>query len=916
MKRTLFFFIFITSYQYAFAQLESSHWYFGAHSGLDFSSGSPQVVYNGQLDTGEGCASISDINGNLLFYTDGTTVFNRNHQQLNTVNLKGDSSSTQSAIIVPYPGNTDLYYIFTVDADDGAQPGSTTNEGFHFYLVDMTLNGGLGGMVDTPNNNLLPLTSEKVTAVAHKNNDDIWVITHFEDKFYSYLVTSTGLNTTPVVSQIGPYIDPLVYPVNSRGYIKAAPNGKKIAIAHLSNLPLSELGGNVPNSTFANTYDGHAALYDFDDQTGLVSNEIVISDEGSPYGVEFSFDSKFAYFEFDYHDENYNWTNGELAQYDLSATDIPASKLVIFDDFIFNGGSFQARGALQLALDNKIYYSHTYYTFNAWGIVYLGDYLSIIHSPHLQGAASNFEYNALRLNDAANPNHKASYGLPPFITSFFNAVIVFDGGISGSEACLGEALNFSVIANSPVLNILWDFGDGNTSNLLAPSHTYSNPGTYTVSATVTTDEETVPVTRQVTIHSLPNVQDVELVKCDYDGDGLALFEIYDADNLVSGDSNITITYHESPEDAISGEDNLPNVYTNTSNPQIIYVRVENEFGCLSFSELELSTSLNTIQIVPDIELCDENSDGVETFNLTQNQNIINSLYTDPITILSYHKTITEAEFGLNPLNLNYTNNSNPETIYARVETDSCFEVIAFDLILNPLPFINIEDNTICPQNGIITLDAGTGFTTYLWEGMQGNDLNQPNNEPTITITQPGSYFITVWDDKGCQFRDSFTITNSVNPVISEIIISESGTVEIIAIGEFPFEYSLNNVLWQSSNQFTNLPPGDYIAYVRDSKGCISDTKGFGILEIPNFISPNGDGYNDTWSIRGISNYEDVHIQIFDRNGKLFVDRMNHNNSEVWDGKYLGRTVHTGTYWYIIKTTDGRKYVGTLAVRNY
>ena len=105
-------------------------------------------------------------------------------------------------------------------------------------------------------------------------------------------------------------------------------------------------------------------------------------------------------------------------------------------------------------------------------------------------------------------------------------------------------------------------------------------------------------------------------------------------------------------------------------------------------------------------------------------------------------------------------------------------------------------------------------------------------------------------------------------------------------------------------------------YVRDGNGCISLKENIGVLEIPNFISPNKDGKNDSWVIKGISHYPDVHIRIFDRYGKLFVDRLNHKNSEVWDGTYLGRVVNSGSYWYIIQLSDGRKYVGALAVKNY
>tara|TARA_R110000868_G_scaffold131418_2_gene341459 strand:+ start:12265 stop:12708 length:444 start_codon:yes stop_codon:yes gene_type:complete len=107
----LFLFLSIRS----FAQGEANIWYFGNHAGLNFNSGSPVVLADGQLNTREGCSTISNAAGQLLFYTDGIKVWNKNHQLMpNGIDLMGDPSSTQSAIIVPKPGNPDVYYIFTV----------------------------------------------------------------------------------------------------------------------------------------------------------------------------------------------------------------------------------------------------------------------------------------------------------------------------------------------------------------------------------------------------------------------------------------------------------------------------------------------------------------------------------------------------------------------------------------------------------------------------------------------------------------------------------------------------------------------------------------------------------------------------------------------------------------------------------
>ncbi|MBT8273557.1 MAG: hypothetical protein KJO77_07110, partial [Bacteroidia bacterium] len=98
------------------AQLESAHWYFGVNAGLNFNQGVPLPLLDGVLNTIEGCEAISDAQGNLLFYTDGTTVWNRNHLPMpNGEDLLGSFSSAQSALIVPKIDDPNIYYVFTSD---------------------------------------------------------------------------------------------------------------------------------------------------------------------------------------------------------------------------------------------------------------------------------------------------------------------------------------------------------------------------------------------------------------------------------------------------------------------------------------------------------------------------------------------------------------------------------------------------------------------------------------------------------------------------------------------------------------------------------------------------------------------------------------------------------------------------------
>ena len=159
----LFFFFLFTSFVYS--QGEANIWYFGQNAGLDFNSGAPVALTNGQLDTLEGCATISNNSGQLLFYTDGITVWDRNHAIMpNGTGLFGHPSSSHAATIVPLPGSASLFYVFTLDAFVGPN-------GFCYSIVDMSLNGG-NGAVTTKNIQIYTPSNEKLCIVKHANNSD------------------------------------------------------------------------------------------------------------------------------------------------------------------------------------------------------------------------------------------------------------------------------------------------------------------------------------------------------------------------------------------------------------------------------------------------------------------------------------------------------------------------------------------------------------------------------------------------------------------------------------------------------------------------------------------------------------------------------------------------------------------------
>ena len=430
------------------AQKETWHWYFGNKAGIDFSSGSPIADTNGNLIALEGVSSISDTAGNLLFYTNGMDVWNKTHQIMdNGSGLMGHQSSTQSSIVVKQPDNDSIYYIFTLDAKESYD--NLTHKGFRYSIVNTKLNSGLGKVI-LKNIWIADSTSEHITAIKHCNRKDMWLVVAnaYNNKYRSFLLSSTGLNTAPFISPIG------VFPINlisSRGYMKASPNGEKIAITH--NININSL---------------NLELFDFDNSTGILSTPIAVmfdnlnSVERGAYGVEFSPNQKYLYVSY----WSEGMANGYIYQYDISFNDsasISQSAVQLYWNQTVNT-NLPPSGALQLASDKKIYIAFKNYS-----------YIGVINAPDSAGFACNFVKNGVFLNGKAS-----GYGLPTFFPGYFKVAPNF----SYTLHCL--QMGFAPVCDSAALDsIRWNFGDiasgaNNTSALYSPVHSFSNTGNYNI----------------------------------------------------------------------------------------------------------------------------------------------------------------------------------------------------------------------------------------------------------------------------------------------------------------------------------------------------------------------------------------------------------------------------------------------------
>jgi hypothetical protein len=379
-----------------FGQKQGNIWYFGNYAGVTFNSGTPVALTNGAMsDTlghySEGTSAISDSSGNILMYSNGQTLWNSNNQIMpNGDSLLGNYSSTQSSVIVPLPGSSRYFYVFTVD-DIWVDH---ERYGFRYSVVDMCLDGGLGDVIPGKKNILLiDTTDEKVAAVRSSNGRDYWIIAHklFTDAFYSYLLTPSGISDT-VITHIG-FVDS-----SAQGQLKISPDGKKLAIS----------------SSQAWVQPNHFALYNFDNSTGIVSDFIalVVPTKAETYGVEFSPDNSKLYATYG----SVPPINMGILEYDISSGNqatINASMTIVYKDT----NELTLRG-LQLGPNGKIYM-----------VSLSSGYLLAIDTPNNYGATCRVHDTAVYL-----AGMQGSEGVPTFIAGYSYSNTVnncSDEGING-----------------------------------------------------------------------------------------------------------------------------------------------------------------------------------------------------------------------------------------------------------------------------------------------------------------------------------------------------------------------------------------------------------------------------------------------------------------------------------------------------
>jgi gliding motility-associated-like protein len=346
--------------------------------------------------------------------------------------LLGHRSAYQSCVIVPKPGDTNIYYIFTSDAWE-----TSGASGYRYTTVDMRHDGGKGDV--TAKNILLSgPSSERLTAVKAANGIDYWVITNTwtSNEFRVYKVDCNGVNATPVVSTAGSMLNENTN--TNIGAMKVSADGRWLIQTNgkgrLDDVPSDE----------------YAQLFDFNNLTGTISNPrtITMSGEGFYWGCEFSPDSRMLYL------VNGYTPNRAIHQFNISSGN---SAAIMASKYVIPVTSNTQQAGLQLGPDGRIYITTSVAK------------LHVINQPNNSGSACNYVQNQVDLK-----NRTSGLTLPNIIPNFVAGRAV-DFTMQILDSC-GGRVQFNSSINIAAGSIQWDFGDGNTSAQPNPVHTFTNPG--------------------------------------------------------------------------------------------------------------------------------------------------------------------------------------------------------------------------------------------------------------------------------------------------------------------------------------------------------------------------------------------------------------------------------------------------------
>ena len=448
----------------------------------------------------------------------------------------------------------------------------------------------------------------------------------------------------------------------------------------------------------------------------------------------------------------------------------------------------------------------------------------------------------------------------------------------------------------------------------------------------------------VIVDPLPEANPVPtLIACELNTDGIYAFDLEVQSDEIRGTQSATeydVTYYESLADATLAVNSLTSPYLNTSNPQTIYVNVTNtNTGCQNTAiefNLEVLEAAQATSPTDPYTICDDN---VETDNDPTNDSVLFDLSTQDAFVLNgqdpanylvrYFASQNDADLDQFELPNFYENTVNPQVIFARVDNNTqiidntgtlvdssvCYETAPLILKVNPLPYIDIDDEYVMCVNTNGTevlgpLEITTGLSdsdyTFIWRDDSGTIVETASS---YVPTEGGIYTLEVSDallaTQCAAPIEVFTVIESEPPTVTAVVttpaFANTHIIEATAIGLGDYEYNIDQGPWQETGTFVGVNPGDRVVNVRDLNGCGVGQAVVYIIDFPKYFTPNGDGFHDSWNISSISNQLNAKIQIFDRYGKFLKEIR--PSGEGWDGTYNGAKLPSSDYWFVLSYNE-------------
>jgi gliding motility-associated-like protein len=838
-------------------QGQFNNWYCGYGAGMTFNTSPPSIITPNPMYTDDNSATISDANGNLLFFANGTTAYDRNGNAMpNGSGLLGNSTAGQTATIVQQPGNN-KYYLFTMDAMGGAN-GAT------YSVVDMTLNGGLGDIVSTQKNvTILAPATEKIAPIRHGNGTDVWILLHQwnSNSFNAYLLTASGLSTTPIITNIGTTVS----------------GGFSPGYNAMGQLTVNKANTMVAEAVYS---DGNIQVFDFDNSTGVLSNTVMVSLYRA-FGLEFSPNGNFLYATV--------WYQSDIYQYSLStytATAINSSQVDL--------GSCNGQGYIQTGPDGKLYVAK-----------YQNNYFGVINNPNNSGTACNFVDQGFNTG-----TYQSSAGLVDKI--LVNPACSLHVNL-GNDTTLCNVSSFILTDTNTNASHLWSNGDTSSSIAVTDSGTYwvrVTEGNCTASDTIHVTFATTPQPFDLgndTTYcgSFSRVLSTGISTTVWSTGATASQITVSAPGRywatitnACGTASDTITISENPLPVV----NLGND-TNVCNSNPITLNATTTGATYSWQN---GTTNPTLTV---------SSSGIYWVNVTvggcTDRDSITVAYINPNSFNigadttycgSFDRTLTAG--------VAHTIWSNGDTATS-ISVDSpgvywayavaCGDTFRDSITIfdKPSPVVNLgNDTSICPSDSVI-LNAANPGATYLWDNY--------TTRQTLTVNTAATYWVNVTIN-GCTKRDSILITDLFLPLAFNIGNDTTICDDSILILS---AYQTGVAYYWSTGDTTSViavtQSGQY--HVIDSNSCGSYTASVNVMTkqcickiaIPTAFSPNNDGKNDSFYVLTQCPLDNFQFDIYNRWGQEIFSSDNINDK--WDGSYRGKQLPLGVYVYFLHYKD-------------